>query len=332
MNKVTMQDIADYLNISKNSVSQALRNKNGVSQQTKNAVLQAAKLLGYNYSERKVKKSSLKFILFATNFALSQTSFFGELVSSIQSKCMKENIELTIQEIDPILFETLEIPNDLNNYDGVLILSHSNNEWIRRIIDTNIPTVIVDHHDPTLLSDTILTKNTDGAFSAISLLVENGYKNIGFIGDISFSPSYSERYRGYKRAIDHFELPFEKENIITEIEESQGALFTKLNQIDDMPEAWFCVNSGLAFMLNSFLQSREFNIPEDIGIICFDDTEFTRMAQPKITNVATNLEFMGALSISTLLERIEKPNQPFIHKQIVPTINVNESIRNRKSI
>lgn len=39
MKKVTMQDIADRLNITKNSVSQALGNKNGVSEQTKLAVL-----------------------------------------------------------------------------------------------------------------------------------------------------------------------------------------------------------------------------------------------------------------------------------------------------
>ena len=54
------------------------------------------------------------------------------------------------------------------------------------------------------------------------------------------------------------------------------------------------VNSGLAFMLNSYLQSSGYTIPKDISVICFDETEFTRMAIPQLTNIATDLQFIVA--------------------------------------
>ncbi|MCI1136088.1 substrate-binding domain-containing protein [Enterococcus gallinarum] len=151
-----------------------------------------------------------------------------------------------------------------------------------------------------------MTKNTDGTFQAISLLIENGMKRIGFIGDTAFSPSYLERYRGYQRALREHNLTHDPTIEITEIEESQGALFNSLKNIKQMPDAWFCVNSGLAFMLNSYLQSSGYTIPKDISVICFDETEFTRMAIPQLTNIATDLQFMSTVGDSN----IDASNRP----------------------
>lgn len=326
MSKVTMQDIADHLAISKNSVSQALRNKGGVSEDTRTQVIAAAKQLGYNYETILNKNKSLQILLLSTQFALSQTSFFGEILKSIRETCASKNFVLTVEEITEEMIQKQRLPENINQYDGILILSHSDNSWIQHVIGTAIPTVIIDHHDPRLFADAILTKNTDGAFLAVSELANKGYQTIGFIGDTEFSPSYLERYRGFKRAIEFYELEMTDMTTITQIEENQGALFTKLNQIVHMPDAWFCVNSGLAFMLNSYLQSKGLNIPEDIGIICFDDTEFTRMSQPQLTNVATDLNYMGELSVETLVQRIDQPNAPYVHQQILPTLNLYASI------
>ncbi|MGC9267065.1 LacI family DNA-binding transcriptional regulator, partial [Listeria ivanovii] len=97
MKKVTMQDIADRLNITKNSVSQALGNKNGVSEQTKLAVFKMADELGYKYKKeiaREVVKE--KFALLATSFALSQRSFFGEIIDNMKQSIIAHQGELVI--------------------------------------------------------------------------------------------------------------------------------------------------------------------------------------------------------------------------------------------
>ncbi|MGX7700997.1 MULTISPECIES: substrate-binding domain-containing protein [Enterococcus] len=67
-------------------------------------------------------------------------------------------------------------------------------------------------------------------------------------------------------------------------------------------------------MLNSYLQSAGYTISDDISIIFFDETEFTRMVIPRLTNVANNLEFMSQLAIRTLLHRINHPDEPIIHQ------------------
>ena len=56
-------------------------------------------------------------------------------------------------------------------------------------------------------------------------------------------------------------------------------------------------------------------------------TEFTRMAIPQLTNIATDLQFMGQLAIRTLVHRIAHPQEPIVHQQIVPQLNIRESVR-----
>lgn len=326
-----MQDIANELNISKNSVSQALRNKNGVSEATKKAVHAAAERLGYNYEKTKAQSASKHFALLATEFALSQTSFFGEIIQGMQSFCLSQGHSIEIINITKKMTKLQELKNNLTNFDGIFFLSHSNHNFMKEVKETGVPTILIDHHEPDMDCDTILTKNTDGVFKIIQYLHQNDYKKIGFIGDIDFSPSYLERLRGFKRSLEYFNLSIEDKYLITQIKEEQGALFETLKNVQKMPDAWFCVNSGLAFMLNSYLQARGYKIPNDIAVVCFDDTEFTRTATPRITNVATNTFFMGELSVKTMLDRLNNPNAPFVHKQILPTLNIYESVKTSKT-
>ena len=44
------------------------------------------------------------------------------------------------------------------NMTVFLVLSHSNNDYIKQVIATGIPVTLIDHHDPELLADAILSK------------------------------------------------------------------------------------------------------------------------------------------------------------------------------
>ncbi|MDR0299094.1 MAG: substrate-binding domain-containing protein [Streptococcaceae bacterium] len=326
MKNVSMQKIADELGISKNSVSQALRDTKEVSDELKTEVRRVAEKLGYDYSPHK-KKPKGTFAVLATSFALQQASFFGEIIKYLYFYSGENQRDILTVEVTPEMVEHEILPVQLSDYEGVFIVSHISDRYISKIINQNIPTVIIDHHSYKFAADCILTKNTDGAYLATNLLIEHGYKKIGFIGDIDFSPSYKERYRGYVQALTDSDLPLEEKVTITKIKENQGELFNRLKGIETIPEAWFCVNSGLAFMLNYYLQSLGYVIPRDISIICFDETEFNHMAIPSITNVSTDLKYMAQLGVTTLLNRLENPDLPYTHTQIVPHLNILESVK-----
>ncbi|MBC1286616.1 LacI family DNA-binding transcriptional regulator [Listeria booriae] len=328
MKKVTMQDIADALQISKNSVSQALGNKNGVGEQTKRLVLQKADEMGYKYKKDVVyTPTDNQFALVATEFALSQKSFFGEICLSLEQEMTARGFYLTTLPVTTSDVAENRLPRELEekNWRGIFILSHISDLFVKQILDLDVPTVMIDHHDPHLRTDTILSQNKDGAFVAVEHLIQLGHTRIGFVGDVDFSPSYEERWEGYCKAMRHYDLPVNTHYTITSIKEEQAALYQALERLEEMPSAWFCVNSGLGFILNSYFQSKGFAIPEQVSIVCFDNTEFAILAQPPLTTMCTDLRFMGKQAVETMEWRLRNPSAPIVNVAIGTELVLRES-------
>lgn len=323
--KVTMQDIADRLNISKNSVSQALTGKPGVSEETRLMVQKAADELGYSYSNNRSSQKSddkkgINIALIASDFAFSLKSFFGEIYLSVEKEVRSRGWNLFIESIDQDSKDKLILPSLLSNHqiDGILILSHISTDYISKIIDTGIPTVLIDHHSPYLQADAILTNNRFGAYKAVEHLIQFGHQDIAFVGDIEVSPSYQERLEGYMLALKKHGIEPIQALLFTDAEEKQEEISGFVDRLPYMPTAWFCVNDGHGFLVQSVLQQKGFKIPEDISICNFDNGQLSQIATPKITTVNIDLNYYGKKAVEQLSWRINHRDEP-IHEILLPT-------------
>ncbi|TDL76190.1 substrate-binding domain-containing protein [Peribacillus frigoritolerans] len=323
--KVTMQDIADRLNISKNSVSQALTGKPGVSEVTRTLVQNTANELGYDYpNSRKQKladkKMSSNIALIASDYAFSLKSFFGEIYLSSEKEVRARGMNLFIEPIDNESKKNLTLPSVLSNHDidGILILSHISTEYISKIISTGIPTVLIDHHSPYLKADSILTNNRFGAFTAVEHLIHLGHLDIAFVGNVDISPSYQERFEGYLLALKKHGIKPNENLMLTNVQENQDEISLFLDNLQDQPSAWFCVNDGLGFLVSSVLQQRGFKIPENVSICSFDNGQLSQILTPKITTMDIDLSYYGKKAVEQLCWRMENKEDP-IQEILLPT-------------
>lgn len=295
-------------------------------------VHEAAKELGYVFKQRESSKNVLEikqFLLIATEFALSQKSFFGRIIDRLEKNCTENNASFLVRGVTTEMIDNLQIPEILSKieFDGLFILSHISTSYIEKLLNLELPTIMIDHHQPTLDADTVISENYTGAFQAITYLIETGCNQIGFIGDVNFSPSYDERFLGYKRAMQHQKKLTYPDFEITNIKENHVELYNRLEQLEEMPDGWFCVNSGLAFILNSFLLTKGYQVPKDISIISFDNTEFNLLAQPQISSIATDLDFMADSALELMKKRISYPALPYTQVAIIPTLMLRGSIK-----
>ncbi|MFC3882004.1 substrate-binding domain-containing protein [Bacillus songklensis] len=321
--KVTMQDIADKLNISKNSVSQALTGKSGVSDHTRKLVQQVADELGYKYQKSRkpqVVNKTGNIGLIASDFTFSQKSFFGEIYLSVEKETSSRRMNLLIQSISSHAKENLILPPFIENnmIDGIVILSHISTEYINAVIATGIPTVLIDHHHPLIQADAVLTNNRLGAYTAVEHLIKLGHKEIGFIGNIHFSPSYEERLEGYMLALREYGIKPSEDFMITDIVEKEEEIATCLSKIEKLPTAWFCANDGLGFFVNSCMQYLGKKVPEEVSICSFDNGQLSKIAKPKITTMDIDLHYYGKKAVEQLFRRIENRNEPLV-EILLPT-------------
>ena len=323
--KVTMQDIANQLNISKNSVSQALTGKPGVSEETRELVRRTAEELGYSFTNIRThkqpeQKENKNIALIASDYAFSLKSFFGEIYLSVEKELRSRGMNLYIESINQSSKEKLILPALLTNQkiDGILILSHISTEYIQKVLSTGIPTVLVDHHSPYLQADSILTNNRFGAFTAVEHLIKLGHQEIAFVGNTEVSPSYQERRDGYLLALEKYGITPKPEFMFTSVQETQEDILSIMESLTTRPTAWFCVNDGFGFLVQSTLQQKGFKIPEDASVCSFDNGQLSQIATPKITTMEIDLNLFGKQAVDQLCWRINHKHDP-IHEVLLPT-------------
>ncbi|WP_394173472.1 substrate-binding domain-containing protein [Guptibacillus hwajinpoensis] len=315
--RVTMQDIADRLNITKNSVSQALTGKPGVSEHTRKEVYKVADELGYSYTpkthSRQPDTKTGNIALIASDFAFSMKSFFGEIFLSVEEEVQKRNKSLLLQSVNKHANENLTLPSFIEDHsvEGILILSHLNNDYINKVLATGIPTVLIDHHHPAIQADSILTNNRFGAYTAVQHLLELGHKNIAYVGNINFSPSYQERLEGYLLALKDYGVEPKEEYLFTNALEEDEVINNFIRQVPVQPTAWFCVNDGLGYLVNSGLKLYGVNVPTEASICSFDNGQLSKLSSPRITSMDIDLKLFGRKAVEKLFWRAENCNEPF---------------------
>jgi LacI family transcriptional regulator len=313
--RITMQDIADRLNISKNSVSQALRGKEGVSEETRALVKRVAKEMGYEYPASRAKsrgKPPKQIALIASDRTFS-LEFFGEIYLSIEQEALSHGMKLHIQSVNKEQKERLLLPSFIEEkqVDGVIILSHISTEYIQQIVATGIPTVLVDHHHPNIPADAVLTNNRFGAYVAVQHLLELNHTDIAFVGDVHYSPSYQERYEGYLLALKDYGVKPNEEWMFCQAQEDETVIAGYIRELKRQPTAWFCVNDGLGFFVSTGLQQYGLKVPDDVSVCSFDNGQLSQIATPKITTVDIDLKRYGKRAVELLRWRWDNPNEPF---------------------
>jgi len=322
--KIVMQDIADRLNLSKNSVSQALSGKDGVSEETRRKIIQTAIEMGYRYKPKKSTEGRGRRVrtigLIASEFAFSMKNFFGEIYLAIEREAHSHGVSLRIQSITPEARDKLVLPAFIEklDVDGLLILSHISTEYVNHVLSKGIPTVLIDHHDPLIEADAVLTNNRFGAYLAVRHLLELGHRSIGILGNIDASPSYQERWEGYLLAMRDYGIEPPQSHMLIRVREESEKIEEAIRSVQDKPSAWFCVNDGFAFFACSILRNMGYGIPDDVSVCGFDNSDFSQIGIPKITTMNIDLNLFAKEAFAQLMRRIERPEDAY-REILLPT-------------
>ncbi|GAB2701425.1 substrate-binding domain-containing protein [Paenibacillus thermoaerophilus] len=321
--KIVMQDIADRLKISKNSVSQALSGKDGVSEETRRKVIRTAEEMGYQYERKRSRggsKQARSIGLIASEFTFTTKTFFGDIFLAIEREAQQHNIRLLIQSVNPSARDTLTLPDFIDDrlVEGVLVLSHISTDYINKVISRDIPTVLVDHHHPLIQADAVLTNNRFGAYLAVKHLIDLGHRHIAVIGNTDASPSYQERWEGYMLALRDHGIEPRQDLMFVHVKEDETWISETVQSLRQQPSAWFCLNDGFAFFVCAALKHLGLRIPEDVSICGFDNSHFSQISDPKITTMDIDLDQFARKAFAQLLWRIKHPGD--VHREtLLPT-------------
>jgi len=335
--KIKISDIARQSGVSVSTVSLALNNKPGVSQETRLRVLEVAQKFEYPIKSivSSGKDNNLTTIAMVVKTDPDITPlanpFYSKVIMGIEDSCRRAGINL--------LFATLpvdennhpaEVPQLLYNemVDGLLLVGVCVDETILTAsVKRKIPIVLVDGYSTAENYDSVISDNFRAAYQAVEYLFLNGHRQIGLMGsDTNCYPSLKDRRNGYLRAL--------KENGITRvyisnfnINKSKGYQET-INLLKENPQitALFCVNDDIGSAALRAVQDLGLRVPEDISIVGFDDTYLAANTHPTLTTMHVDTTAMGRAAVQLLSLRLGNPESARMTLTIHPTLVKRESV------
>ncbi len=340
--KVSMEDIAAKLGITKNTVSLVFRNMPGISEKTRKSVLETAKQLGYKYKKdlknTDAKKTPLRNIcLLQSKSTYDTTGFFAFIQLGIEAEAKKNSLNLMLHIYDDS-DENFEVPMCISEglVSGVITIGRVRKSTAKILNSLNIPMVMVDHYYEDIYIDYVLSDNQNCGYIATEYLIKNGHTELGFTGDIKAAVSFYDRYAGFLKALETYNIKLNTDYLITDksigvlTNESIDLAVNEMKKLPAMPTAFFCCCDHEAIAVIKVLNILGYKVPGDISIISFDNIDLSNTITPRLTTLNVHKEFMGAKAVQKLLERINSPEGPKEKILLSAEIIERQSVKNLK--
>jgi LacI family transcriptional regulator len=337
--QATIQDIANALNITASTVSRALSDHPKIKKSTKDQVWEKAKELNYQpnsiaSSLRKGKANTIGMIVPRVN-----RHFFSNIINGVESVLNPSGYNLIICQSDESYQKEIENINTLiaSRVRGILIsisLETKNVDHIQKAINNNISVVMFDRINEGLDVCKVENDDTSGSYDVTKHLIEEGYRNMMWIGGSRSFNTYRNRFAGYRNAlneigIDAEQLPIFEGNISLE---TAYDFMTDYIAKNKLPEVIFSASDYMAMGAIMAIQEKGLKIPDDIAISGYSNEPFAALINPKLTTVEQFSKEMGRSAAKLLLEDIDAESEELVPRKITlkPKLIVRESTVKRE--
>ena len=316
--RVTVQDIADALGISRNTVSKALNNTGILSDATRKNILEKAEEMGYGRlpAYPKVQEASsapVRELVLLTQ-AMPNASHFGSfLLNTFQEAISARHYKLSMYVIRETEVASLSLPLglDVKKIHGIICIEQFDPAYTAMLSRLNVPILFVDGAADLDLSrlqgDFLLMENHHSIRSLTNALIASGRRRLAFAGNIHHCHSFFERYQGFLHALYDHSMEEWTRRLCT----ANGFTKDLVAALPSLPDAIICANDFVAIDLMKVLKECGIRVPEDVWITGFDDASESRIVEPHLTTVHIPGSDMGLMAADLLLSRIKNPSLPY---------------------
>lgn len=305
--EVKLKDIAKELGVSVVTVSNALSGKKGVSEEVRTKVIQKAEELGYDMSKyQKKEESAIKVgVLVSDKYLEVGASFYWSLYQQVAYVASKKNGFTVFEVLEEETIEQGKMPKLLSEggIDGLIIVGWLEHDYVKRMLSaTKIPVVLLDFHIDDIECDAVISNNYVGMYKMTRYLLERGHRDIAFVGSIYANENIMDRYFGYRKAMQEWEIPVRAEWVLKDRDIASNEM--EIEYPKEMPTAFVCNCDLAGSILHKELERMGYEVPQDISIVGYDNYLYGDSFAQEITTYNVDMEEMAKEAVGILLKRV----------------------------
>lgn len=328
---VTIKDVAKAAGTSVSTVSKVINGHYSISEETADRVRKVIKELNYypSASAQSIAKGATKIVTILTNLnpnTAFQNPHMFEIVSGLEETIRSKGYRLHLCGVDVTnAYDVAEEIISRRSADALAIhVSVMTHPLAGLLTKLRFPHIVLGMPNFESQVCWIDNNNVYSGTIAASYLMSQGYRKIAFIGGQYYDLGSSLRLQGVKQELQNAGFQLEDQYIwLGDSTRADGfRMTTKLLDQKPLPDSIICANNYIAVGCVDALLKKEMRIPEDIGVIAFDDYPFSQIIEPQLTVVDINVRDMGNQAGKFLIEIIKHPNMQV--QTYVTTSNIME--------
>lgn len=314
---MTLKDIAELAGVSMMTVSNVINGKTGrVSQKTMDKVNAIIQEYGYvpNLNARSLsnKKSHIIGVIISLDAeeVISEDNYFenpyiSTMIGTIEKELQKNEYYTMIRSV----FKNTDILSLLKNWnvDGIIILYPSSEEYMKKLLTSvSCPVATFDCAltHPDLIN--ITSDDEKGVYLSTKYLINHGHTKIAFVGDYENNHLLTQRFNGYKRALEENNIAFHPEYIYPYSPSYESGIKAGRQIASDRSPVTAVVTTADICAIGVMEGARlgGYRVPADLSVIGYDNLALCQYTMPKLTTVSQNVPQKARLAVHLLLEKI----------------------------
>lgn len=304
----TLKDIAKLANVSSGTVSRILNKDPSLSvrEETRAAVLDAAKELGYKMkAAKKIKvRRTIAVVQWISSYQEEEDPYYFNLRRAVENYCIANKIS-----INRYYIENINEVFDNDHLDGLICIGKFDLNLASnlRIHCPNI--VFLDSNPDETQFSSVVSDLERGTDQIMAYLKDKGHKHIGFIGGQEYLGLTKEIYSDARERTFRSIVKKDKDIItnsndiyINDYKAPTGyiSIFKSFEE-DQMPTAFVCASDTIAMGALSALGELTDRLKHPVSIISFNNVPSSEFLNPPLTTLAIDTKYMGELAANLVI-------------------------------
>ncbi len=309
---VKLSDIANQLNVSTVTVSKALSDQKGVSEELRLKIKAIASELGYiSPSAAKLrddKKSYNIGVIVSQRYFDQSQSFYWLMYQELATKANAKNCFTMLEVVSEEDENASSAPKLLegDRINGLIIIGMMKTSYLKTVSEhAKVPIVYLDFYNKECEKDAVVNDNYLGMYQLTDYLCSLGHKKIAYVGTLFATNSITDRYFGYLKALYENGIEIRQDYVINDRYIDSGSVSDyDIMLPDDMPTAFACNCDVVAVNLIKMLNERGLRVPEDISVIGFDNYAFQNENTLGLTTYAVDVKAMAQKAVKIIARKM----------------------------
>ncbi|GAA4360695.1 LacI family DNA-binding transcriptional regulator [Angustibacter luteus] len=311
-----LADIAAQAKVSEATVSRVLNGKPGVADSTRQAVLTALDVLGYERPTRLRRKSAGLVGLIVPELANPIFPAFAQVIETALARhgftpvlCTQTPGGVHEDDYTQMLLE--------RSVSGIIFVSGlhadslADHERYRQLTARGLPIVLVNGYADDVEAPCVSSDDLASSELAVAHLRALGHTRIGLaVGPERFVPAI-RKIAGFRQAMASVVAPADVEDLIERsLFTVEGGAAAAQRLLDRGCTAIVCGSDLMAFGAIRAARSMGLRVPEDVSVVGYDDSPLVAFTDPPLTTLRQSVQAMGEAAVRALVDEISGQPAP----------------------